>query len=537
MGYCKPETRDFWDNREARALLFQKGMNTHPTTSLWQSDFPPLHFAPLAEDVRVAVCVIGAGIAGLTTALFLARAGKKVVVVERGGIGSGETGRTTAHLASALDDRYFRIERLHGATGARIAAESHSFAVDEIERIAWEERIDCDLVRLPGHLFLGEGDSAKLLEKEYASARRAGLSVEWLAESPVPSFAKGPWIRFERQGQLHALKYLRGLAETLRRLGVPVHTDTAVTEVRSGEPVVARTESGHRIEADILVCATNTPFLDRFAMHTKQSAYRSYVIAIESPRGGLPFGLYWDTESPYHYVRYAGSVNESGFLVVGGEDHKTGQPGSGGPEPWHALEGWARARIPGLGAVRHRWSGQVEEPEDYLGYAGKNPGRPENEFIITGDSGNGMTHGTLGARIVSDLALGMTNPWAGLYSPSRITMRSAPEFVRENGNAFLQYRDHLLPRGHHPENLGPGQGAVLRAGLRPVAVYCDEARRLHSCSAICPHLGAVLRWNSEERTWDCPAHGSRFDADGRVLNGPANHPLAKADIAPAMDRS
>jgi Rieske Fe-S protein len=256
------------------------------------------------------------------------------------------------------------------------------------------------------------------------------------------------------------------------------------------------------------------------------------VIAASIPAAAWQPGLFWDTEHPYHYVRASG---RSPLLIVGGEDHKTGQKDDG-RDRWAALEKWARERFPQMGKVQYRWSGQVMEPMDGVAYIGRNPG-DENVWIATGDSGNGMTHGVIAGILLRDLVLGRQNEWQKLYDPSRKSLRAAAEFTRENLNMVAQYRDWLTPgEVDREDDIPKGAGAVVRHGLHKHAVYRDASGTLHRCSATCPHLGAIVTWNSAECTWDCPAHGSRFDAQGHVINGPANGDLGAADEEKEKER-
>ena len=500
------------------------------TTSPWMQAQPPAH-PPLAEDESVDVCVIGAGIAGLTTAYLLTEAGSSVLVLDDGPVGSGETGRTTAHLSNAIDDRYFVIERLHGERGAELCADSHTVAIDRIEAIAAAEAIDCDFERLDGYLFLGPGDEPKLLARELDAARAAGLTtVDLFDSAPVEGFVTGPCLRFPRQAHVHPLKYLAGLARAVERRGGRIRTGTHVDDVQDGAPAIVRTTSGRTVRARSVVVATNTPVNDRFVIHTKQAAYRSYAIAARVPAGSITHALFWDTCDPYHYIRLQPLDGEDGeLLIVGGEDHKTGQHSDTILERQARLEAWARERFPMITDVPFRWSGQVMEPVDRVAFIGRNPG-DDHIYIATGDSGMGMTHGTIAGLLLSDLILGKDNRWASLYDPGRITLRATDEFLKENLNVAARYGEWLSP-GDVPseDQIAPGAGAVLRDGLTRLAVYRDADGALHRRSAVCPHLGCVVAWNPAERSWDCPCHGSRFDPFGRVLNGPALTPLAEVD--------
>ena len=480
-------------------------------------------------DRVVDVVVIGAGITGLSVAYHLLQSGCSVVVLDKGSVACGETGRSTAHVSSALDDHYSVLARMHGEAGARLAAESHSAAIASIESIAHKEGIACSFERVDGYLFATEAPQVDLLERELLAARRAGLDVDLVGAAPLP-FSTRAALRFRNQAQLQPVAYVDGLARAVRAQGGLLRTGVRVKHVEQGSPAKVHVDGGGTLRARFVVVATNTPIVDVFAMHTKQAAYRSYAIGIPVVKGSVERALYWDTEDPYHYIRLAG---DDDLLIVGGEDHKVGQ--SSEPEhSWARLEHWARERFPLLvesdAVAGYRWSGQVWEPVDGLAFIGQNPGRADNVFISTGDSGNGITHGAIAGILLSDLIYGRKNPWASLYDPSRKVTRAlaAREFVKENLNVGLHYGDYLKP-GADPAQIPRGEGAIVRRGLRRVAVYVDEVGQQHECSGVCTHLGGPVNWNRAERSWDCPCHGARFDPYGRVITGPAVRDLAPLD--------
>jgi glycine/D-amino acid oxidase-like deaminating enzyme/nitrite reductase/ring-hydroxylating ferredoxin subunit len=501
------------------------------TTSIWMATADVPDFPPLAADADADVCVVGAGIAGLTVAYTLARAGRRVVVLDDGPIGGGETGRTTAHLSDAFDDRYYEVERVHGELGARLTAESHAAAIDRIEEIVRRERIDCDFARLDGYLFLAPDDERAELERERDASHRAGLGdVELLGRLPVEFHDFGPCLRFPRQARFHVLKYLAGLARAAAAAGASIHTRSHVSEMsgaKDGASAFVKTDGGRTVKARALVVATNSPINDWVKMHTKQAPYRTYVVGLRVPRDAVRDALYWDTGDPYIYVRL--QHDEGGeVLVVGGEDHKTGQADDM-DDRFRKLEAWARTHFPMAGEVAYRWSGQVMEPVDYLGFIGRNPGE-EDVYIATGDSGQGMTHGTIAGMLIPDLILGRDNPWTKLYDPARISLRTAPEFAKENLNVAAQYRDYVTPGDvASTDDIPRGEGRVIRRGAAKLAVYRDDAGTLHERSAVCPHLYCIVDWNHAEKSWDCPCHGSRFDAYGKVVNGPASTDLEKVE--------
>ncbi len=510
---------------------------------IWLTTAELPRFGPLERDLDVDVCVVGAGISGLTTAYLLVQAGKRVAVLEDGEICSGETGRTSAHLSTALDDRYFEIEHIHGAEGARLAAESHGAAIDLIEDIVKREKIDCEFERVDGFLFIPPGESLDILERELGATHRAGLKdVHWVTRAPLGTFETGRALCFPRQAQFHPIKYLARLAELIVARGGQIFCRTHADDIHGGTParVLTKPHGSHPervVTAGAVVVATNSPVNDRVVIHTKQAAYRSYVIGARIPQGSVPKALLWDTPDPYHYVRVksmGGPGSEAAYdvLIIGGEDHKTGQKDDAETR-YRMLEMWAMERYPMIERIEFRWSGQIMEPVDALAFLGHNPWDDENVYIATGDSGNGLTHGTIGAMLNADLILGHANRWAKLYDPRRRSLKSAGDYAKENLNVLPQYADWIQPGEVKDEGRIPrGAGMVLRKGLTKVAVYCDDHGTCHECSAICPHLGCVVAWNSSEKTWDCPCHGSRFDKAGNVLNGPAN-----TNLGPPPDAS
>jgi glycine/D-amino acid oxidase-like deaminating enzyme/nitrite reductase/ring-hydroxylating ferredoxin subunit len=497
------------------------------STSVWMATAETPPEPRLQQDIQADVCVIGAGIAGMTTAYLLSLEGQSVVVLDDGAIGGGMTGRTTAHLTNAFDDRYVEMEKMHGEDGARLIAASHSAAIDRIEKIVTHEGIDCGFERLDGFLFVPPGDSTKILDEELAASHRAGLKVERVGRAPLETFDTGPALRFSNQAQFHPLDYLTGLTKTIERAGGQLFTKTHATKISGGSNATVEVESNAIVSCDAIVVATNTPVNDLIAIHTKQAPYTTYVIGVRIPARSVTRALYWDTPDPYHYLRLQEDKNDpsSEILIVGGEDHKTGQANDG-KRRFENLERWTRERFPHAGEVDFHWSGEVMEPVDGVAFIGRNPLDADNVFIATGDSGQGMTHGTIAGILLTDLLQGRKNEWEDLYSPSRITLRALPEYAQENINVAEQYTDLVTPGEiESVEEVARGEGAVMRHGLTKVAVYRDESGKVYKVSAICKHLGCVVAWNSTEKTWDCPCHGSRYDAHGRVYQGPANSNL------------
>jgi glycine/D-amino acid oxidase-like deaminating enzyme/nitrite reductase/ring-hydroxylating ferredoxin subunit len=506
--------------------------------SFWINSVKPFEFSTLKKDAKTDVLVVGGGLAGISTAYCLLKAGKKVILVEDGLIGSGETGRTTAHLTAALDDRYYEIENIFGEDGSRIAAESHTAAIDFIENAVKNENSDCNFERVDGYLFLHPSDKPENLKKEFEATQRAGLKTEWLEQTHFVSLYSGPCIRFPRQAQFHIMKYMRDIANAIIKMGGEIYTKTRAEKINIKGSIC----NGYIVVADNIVVATNSPVNDFVTMHTKQTPFRTYVIGAKIPKGKIPHALWWDSgnmdskwhTAPYHYVRIQPLDNENDLLIAGGEDHKTGQADDEGineENRYDALESWTKKHFPSITDIAYRWSGQVLEPLDYMGFIGRNPG-DDNIYIVTGDSGNGMTHTTIAGMLITDLIQGKENKWADLYSPKRIPIKLPGLFLSEALNMAKQYGDYIS-KGDIDEagQLAKNEGAILSKGFRKIALYRDNEGTLHSYSAVCPHLGCVLQWNADEKTFDCPCHGSRFSKEGIVINGPAISDLEKIKIS------
>ena len=361
------------------------------------------------------------------------------MVLDDGAVGGGETGRTTAHLSNALDDRYYVLERLHGEEGARLAAESHAAAIDRIEPIVAEEGIDCDFERLDGYLFVPPGESLEILDAELEAARRAGLRRRaWCRARPLTPSTPGRACASPARPS--STPSLPGRGSPGPSSGAAAGSSAAPTSTGRGRPAGrVSTEGGRTVTADVVVCATNTPVNDRLVIHTKQAPYRTYVIAARVPRGTVPRALYWDTADPYHYVRLGGAGDAADRRRRGPQD----RPGGRRRRALRALEAWTRERFP-VGEVEYRWSGQVMEPVDGLAYHRPQPAATRaTSSSPPATPGHGMTHGTIAGMLLTDLILGRPNPWETLYDPSRKSLKSAAEFAEgepERGGAVPRLR-------------------------------------------------------------------------------------------------
>lgn len=528
--------------------------------SIWQRTLPTApSFPPLQRDITIQdgcdTVIIGAGISGLTIAYELIRKGRNVVVIDARQIVAGETGRTSAHLAYYMDDTIEDLMKKHGIEQTRRIVESHFDAINSIETIVKRHNIDCDFERVNGYLIQHKksADAEKNIDKEWDSIHKCGVYPEAKLIPSVDAIEGmncGKAIMFPNQAQFHPTKYLYHLSKVLtdpnneeikqgaQSIGkCTIYCGTHIVKYQGGDNAYVEAKQGHKVSARNIVMATNVP-LNLISMIDSVAPYRTYCISASIPKSYRErhgSALFWDDVDPYHYVRLVRADDakaESDWLVIGGEDHIVGRDDGVEPAQRYAnLEKWAKERWP-IGAIVDRWSGQVEEPFDDIASIGRNPHDHSNVYIVTGDSGMGLTHGTIAGAILSDMITKQANKYENVYDPSRHKIGAAPEYIAHNASTQLQFARWLAPLHgdvNDIEDLPRCSGMVTRDGLKPIAVYKDKDGMVHKCSAVCTHLKGIVRWNDDEKSWDCPLHGSRFSPYGEVLNAPAKDPLPKCD--------
>ncbi|KAL3688749.1 hypothetical protein R1sor_015058 [Riccia sorocarpa] len=508
--------------------------------SVWNQDGLQVKYPKLETDISADVVIIGAGIAGLSVAYNLAKNGKSVVVLEYRVRGGGNTGRTTAHLMQWFDDFYSLVEKAHGEEKTALVADAQRRCIDWVEKIVTEEQIDCKFSRLDGYLFPHDSskETLELLQKEFEVSKKHGFPVSMVDLSGDPRHGKivGA-IKYPNCAEFHPLMYIEGLAQAVEKYGGKIYENTRAYTIEAGKVV---TDDKKTVRAGAVVMATNSPLNHDLTIHARQPPCRTYAIALKVPKGSVPRSQWWDTLDAYHYVRLEEVPGvDYDLLIVGGEDTSTGMMAEQllNHQPYKKLEDWTRERWTMVGEVTNRWTGQVFEPVDYLHLIGKEPLRSNDEevYIVTGDSGQGMTYSAIAGMLITDLILRKANSWAKVFNPSRkfpITDKEvASSFGEEVVHTVQAYKDRLPGLGNEPvdiEDLLPCSGAVIQKGLKKVAVYKDAQGCVHQYSAVCPHMKATVKWNPIDGTFDCPAHGSIFDHSGKVICGPA-----KADLSPA----
>lgn len=499
-------------------------VSAEQTRPLW-AELPAPIAPTLRENARADVLVVGSGIAGLSCAYELLLRGRQVTVVDRGTIARGMSARTSAHLSYELDDYYHELIRMRGEAEARQYYESQRAAVDRIEEICAAERIDCDFARVDGVLCAASAHDVEVLRAEIHACHRIGFdAVQW-SPSPLGDLDA---LRFKNQARFHPLKYLDQLVRAISARGGVFYANSPVINIEEErEGVRVEIEGGTHVVATTVIVATNSPISSTVAVHTKQAPYRTYVIAAPVPKGAVTDALIWDTLDPYHYVRLQPRRDDD-VIIVGGEDHKTGTVDEGAERIARLYE-WARQYWPSLGAIDYAWSGQVYEPVDAVPYVGRAPGM-HHVFIVTGDSGEGLTTGVAASLVLRDLVMGQQSRWSEIYDPTRKTLRATRTYVEENLDVAANLTEHVHD-SHHLKSLDEvrfGAGGIVSLQGRKIAAYRDMNGELHLRSATCTHVGCIVHWNSLEHCWDCPCHGSQFAVTGEPLAGPAMKPLAPA---------
>lgn len=504
----------------------------NPRDSLNQSPWQSEVYRPVrSEEVDLAdiadIIIVGAGITGITTALMLQKAGRKCIILEAGNIGFGTTGGTSAHLNTFFDATYPEIESDFGEDEAKLVADSGKEASAIIKGFVDEYKIDCDFEYKQGFLFSQGEKETKQLKTILESSANAGIEVSVSRKNDVPvPFDMA--IRFSRQGQFHPLKYINTLARAFIDLGGIIMENMFVSDSKMEDGIIELTVAGQTIRTANLVFATHIP-PGITAFSFRCAPYRSYVLGVKLKDDNYPTGLAYDMKEPYHYFR-THQIDGQKYLIIGGEDHKTGH---GDPEQAFAnLESFLN-RYYQVDAVAFKWSSQYYVPADGLPYIGHLAASGDSVYIATGFNGNGMMFGTLSAKIISDQILGIENPYAKLYSPSRIKpVAGFTDFVKENADVawhFIADRFGMEALNALSE-LNRDEGKVVELQGTKLALYKNSKGEVTALSPVCTHAGCIVKFNAAEKSWDCPCHGGRYDISGKVISGPPQKGLPQVEL-------
>ncbi|GHJ37814.1 FAD-dependent oxidoreductase [Streptomyces sp. TS71-3] len=498
--------------------------------SLWMERELSERHPPLRTTTEADVAVLGGGMAGLCTAWEMARTGRSVVLVEAGGLAAGVTGNTTAKLSALQGFTYHRLRAAAGATAARRYATSQSQAVAQVGEVSAELGIDCQWERADAVTYATRPEGAEELRAEAEAAQDAGLDAEFVTATALPFPVSGA-VRLPDQAQFHPRAFLDGLARDLVARGGRIFEDTRATALHEGSPCRVTTAGGAEVVARDVVVATHYPIFDRALLFARMAPHRELVVAGRLPSDDAPGGMYLTPEDATRSLRTAPYGAEHRMLIATGEKFV---PGTGGVEErYRRLAAWMLEHFPAA-EVRYRWAAQDNWTTDGVPFIGPLHPAARHVYVATGFGGWGLSGGMAAGRLLRSLVEGEGLPWAGLYDPRRLHLpREGRALVERGADTARYFVGDRLPGRAEPtaDGIARGQGAVVRSGARHLAVYRDEDGGEHALSARCTHLGCLVRFNDAERTWECPCHGSRFGTDGEVLQGPAVHPLKRAETS------
>lgn len=495
--------------------------------SLWIDTAPATRYPVLDDDLAVDVAVVGGGIAGITAAFLLKAAGRRVALLEAGQLLHGVSGQTTAKLTSQHTLIYSRLLQHFGEAKARAYAEANQAAIAHVRATAAGLGIDCDLVESDAWTWADSDDDLRQLQAEADAALRLGLPVRFVGADAVPlPFPVRGGLVFSGQARFHPVRYLQALAAAIPGNGSHVFEHTVAEAADDGEPCQVTTRQGHRVRAGAVILATHYPFTDHSLYALRLQPHRSYLLAARLD-GAPPPGMFINVTRTRSLRPYAqGEVD--GVLVVG-EGHPVGEGGDTRAR-YARLADWARQVLP-VADFDYHWSTQDHESIDHVPYVGRLTPLSRHLYVATGFGGWGMSNGVAAGLLLRDLVLGQDNPWAEVFDPGRLNLAGTRDFIRHTLTVGRHWVGDRLRRGDR--DLSPGEGRVLATAHGRLAVYCDDEGECHALSSACTHMGCVVQWNAAEKSWDCPCHGSRFDAvDGRVLHGPALAPLARRPLHP-----
>lgn len=494
--------------------------------SPWNEFGPLEQISDKHNPVQVYDClVVGAGITGLTAALILQSSGKKVVLAEAYTAGFGTTGGTSAHINTFADTTYAEAESAFGAEGAQLFADAINEGFGIIKENIKTYNIDCDFEDKTGYLYAEDEKQQKELEDLYKGALKVGIKLKYSEKAPTPvNYQRA--LEFPGQAQFHPLKYLRGILKAYIKSGGIILNNTRIEAIDTKDDIHIVTTNGTlQIKAHKVIYATHMP-PGITSFNFRCAPYRSYVIGVKLKSDSYPDALVYDMQEPYHYFR-THIIEGQKLLIAGGNDHKTGHDD---PEKaFSDLEKYIR-KYYSVSSVKYKWSSQYYIPADGFPYIGQMPEASDGIYCATGFNGNGMMLGSVSARILSDLVSGKGSKYEGIFSPARIKpIAGFKEFVTENADVAYHFIADRISV-HETDSLNrlkPDTGKVVEIDGTMIAAYKDAAGKLHGLNPVCTHAKCIVNWNQEEKSWDCPCHGARYDIDGKVLSGPARKDLEK----------
>lgn len=504
-------------------MLKKYGDNLGKATSVWMDTAPITNYPFLGGDMETDIAVIGGGIAGLMTAYFLKKEGFKVVVLEGSRIAAGTTGYSTAKVTSAHGLIYKYLIDEFGRKKAQIYADANQAALGKMAGLVKELNIDCDFQRMPAYTYAPSKDQDAKIDDEVKAAKSLGLPASKVSHAPLPYLTSSA-VCFLDQAQFHPRKFLLKIASEINNDGSHIFEETRVLDIKEDRNCKVITDKGVLTSKKVMI-ATNFPFFDPKNFFAKMTSRQSFTIGAKI-NGPLPVGVFYGPEMNhnFHSLRTQRLSKKEEILIVGGELHKSGESVDQ-EEQYRFLAEWTGLNFP-LDSIKYHWTTSDSESFDRVPMIGRLASDSKNIFVATGFNGWGMTHGTVAGMILTDEIKGKRHPWSELYSPERFSSFVFPEKDRN-----IQPSNNI-GKGKMKDlnNLKNGDAKILDIDEKKIAAYKDDEGEVHFYSAVCTHMGCIVDWNKKEKTWDCPCHGSRFNADGEVLHGPAIKKLPKVDI-------
>lgn len=495
--------------------------------SYWVDSTAGTAYPRSTNPVEADVAVVGAGIAGISTATFLAEEGHDVVLVEANEVARQTTGHTTAKVTVGHGLRYHTLLDLFGEEKARLYADANRTALNEMASRVREQDIDCDFTRASAYSYAPTDEQQGDVEAEVDAALRLGLDATYVTDVPAPVDVSAA-IRYDEQAHFHPRKYLLALLDSFEANGGRVFEETRVRTLQSGSPHRLLTD-GQQIEADDVVVATHFPFYRRPLYLPRMMPGQSHVITVDVD-GEVPDNLYYSAGPSGQSFRPI-PTDDGTKLLVEGWKHGTGIGGDT-MERLRKVESFAADQFPAT-EITHRWTAQDFKSIDLVPYIGPITPFSDSVYVVTGFGAWGMTHGTVAGLLLTDLISGRENEWERLYDPNRLppakTVKRLPKAAPKRMRQLVTGRRSPDDR-ERPPDLNPGEGEVVTVDGETIGLYRTDDGGWQAVSGTCTFSGCTLKWNGAGESWDCPCDGSRYTIDGDVFDGPAQEDLEQRPV-------
>lgn len=502
-------------------MSVKESLLTQPK-SYWIESTPQPEFPTLEKDIEVDVAIVGGGITGITSAYMLSKRGVKVALLESGKLLRTTTGNTTAKISSQHGLIYHKTKNHLGIEVARQYANANETAIKLIEKMISENNIECDYSTESAYVYTNKNSLINEIEREAVTASSLGISAHFLEDIPL-GFSVKAAVRFDNQAQFHPRKFALGLLDKIEASGGLIFENTRVMDVEENDECTLITDQNKKVKAKKVIVASHYPFINKQGAYvTRLYPKRSYIVAAKV-KEKYPGGMYITAEEPLRSLRNH-QTSDGELILIGGEQHKTGQSEDTRVH-YEALADFAQEKFT-VEEFPYHWSAQDYLTPDGLPYVGHLSSKTPNIYVATGFGKWGMTNGVAAAKILDDLLSTGKSAWLDAFDPTRKNIvASVKNFTVENLNVAKELITGKLSSADSDITLEKGEAKVIETKEKKAGAYRDETGNIHIVDITCTHMGCELSWNTAERSWDCPCHGSRFNYDGKILEGPAVKPL------------